>query len=279
MNLIRVIPAEGSFMPDLHIADTFHHMASHRPLVHHITNWVTIYQCAQVTRSWGCLPVMAHAAEEAAEMASLAGALVLNIGTLTPDLVDAMEKAARAAHAKGIPVVLDAVGAGATKLRTVECQALIDTGTISVIKGNAGEIATLAGVKAEVRGVESISSEGSVPDTARRLASAAKAVVVVTGKTDFVSDGARAWSLDYGHALMGKVVGTGCASSSTVGCFAATGGDLLEKCAMAMAAYGRSGELTAEEVHDAGRFWEVFYNKIEKLATRSEGLVLHAKEI
>lgn len=265
-------------MPDLHVTETFRHMAAHRPLIHHITNWVTIYQCAQVTRSWGCLPVMAHASEEVAEMAALSGALVLNIGTLTPDLVDAMEKAATAARKKGIPVVLDAVGAGATKLRTAECRDLIDQELVTVIKGNAGEIATLAGVKAEVRGVESISAEGSVPETARSLAKAAKAVVVVTGKVDHVSDGTRAWALEYGHPLMGRVVGTGCASSSTVGCFAATGGDLMEKCAMAMAAYGRAGELTAEEVREAGRFWDVFYGKIEKLASRSEGLILHAKE-
>jgi hydroxyethylthiazole kinase len=266
-------------MPDLHLTESFRHMAAHRPLIHHITNWVTIYPCAQVTRSWGCLPVMAHASEEAADMAGLASALVLNIGTLTPDLVDAMEKAASAARRKGIPVVLDAVGAGATKLRTVECRNLVDTGTVSVIKGNAGEIATLAGVKAEVRGVESISSEGSVSDSARLLAQAAKAVVVVTGKIDYVTDGSRVWALEYGHPLMGRVVGTGCASSSTAGCFAALGGDLMEKCAQAMAAYGRAGEMTAEEAHDAGRFWEVFYGKIERLVERSEGLVLHARDL
>lgn len=266
-------------MPELHFHEAFRAMADRKPLIHHITNWVTIYQCAQVTRSWGCLPVMAHAGEEVAEMAGLASALVLNIGTLTPDLVDAMEKAAQAAHRKGIPVVLDVVGAGATKLRTLESRRLAEQGIVSIIKGNAGEIATLAGVQAEVRGVESISAKEGPVETAKRLASVFKVVVVVSGKTDVVSDGKRTWAIEGGDPLMGKVVGTGCASSSTVGCFAAVGGDLFESAARGMAAFGRAGELTAKETGDAGRFWEILYGRIEHLTMISEGMVLHAKEV
>src|SRR3989338_2507989 len=108
-----------------------------KPLVHHITNWVTIYDCANMTRAFGALPVMAHAREEAAEMAAIASALVLNIGTLTPELVDSMIIAGRSANKKGIPVVLDAVGVGATKLRDNEALRLLKEIKINIIKGNS----------------------------------------------------------------------------------------------------------------------------------------------
>ena len=104
-----------------------------KPLVHHITNWVTIYDCAQVVKSFGASPVMAHAPEEVADMADMASALVLNIGTLTGELVAGMKLAARAANGKGIPVVLDVCGAGATPLRDRKCFELIDETKIGVI--------------------------------------------------------------------------------------------------------------------------------------------------
>lgn len=249
------------------------------PLIHHLTNWVTINDCAQATRHWGCLPVMAHAIEEVEEMAALAGALVLNIGTLTPELIEAMVKAAAAANKKDIPVVLDAVGAGATKLRTESCRRLLSQARIDIIKGNAGEIATLAGVQAEVRGVESIKVGGKAADFARELAKSSSAVVAVTGKTDIVSDGARTFALDYGHPLMGAVVGTGCVSSSTVGCFAAVGEDTTLAVAAALGAYGMAGERAAKKSKGPGDFFKKFFNEIAKMAADDAPLKIEAREI
>jgi len=256
-----------------------HEMRQRAPLVHHLTNWVTINDCAQVTRHWGCLPVMAHAIEEVEEMAAIAGALVLNIGTLTPGLIDAMAKAAVAANKKGIPVVLDAVGAGATKLRTESCRRLLHAARIDVIKGNAGEIATLAGVQAEVRGVESISTAGDAFDFARELAKDRNAVVAITGKTDIVSDGKRTFALDYGHPLMGRVVGTGCVGTSTLGCFAAVSPDLTLAAAAALGAYGIAGERAAKRSEGPGDFFKNFFNEIAKMARDETPLTVEAVEV
>ena len=160
-----------------------------KPLVHHLTNWVTIYDCANITRTVGALPVMAHAPEEVAQMTGIASALVLNIGTLTKDFIDAMIIAGKAANEKGIPIVLDAVGAGATDLRTEESKRLLEELDINILKGNAGEIGVLAGVEAEVKGVESISVGGDPKEIAASLAKAANATVVITGKDDIAGPG------------------------------------------------------------------------------------------
>ena len=116
-----------------------------KPVVHHLTNWVTIYDCANVVKVLGASPVMAHAPEEVVDMVQLAGALVLNIGTLTVPLVEAMKVAAKGANAKGIPVVLDVCGAGATPLRDQKSQELLDEVRIDIIKGNASEVARVSG--------------------------------------------------------------------------------------------------------------------------------------
>lgn len=235
-----------------HVARALAEVRAKRPLVHHITNWVTISECASITRAAGALPVMAHAAEEVEEMAGMAGALVLNIGTLTPELVDAMVKAGSAANAKGIPVVLDAVGAGATKLRTESAKRILSALKLAVIKGNAGEIATVAGAQAEVRGVESVSVVGNAADHARALAKSAGCTVVVTGATDIVTDSRRTFFVKNGHPRMGEVVGTGCMAASVIAAFCAVEPDSAKAAAYAMCAYGLAGEVAARDARGPG---------------------------
>ena len=135
---------------------TLRRLREQKPLVHQITNYVVMNETANATLALGALPVMAHAREEVEEMAALAGALVLNIGTLSPHWVDAMLAAGRAANERGVPVVLDPVGAGATRYRTETAKRILDEVDVTVLRGNAGEVATLVGVDAEMRGVESI---------------------------------------------------------------------------------------------------------------------------
>ncbi len=125
-----------------------------KPLVHHITNWVTIYDCANIVKAFGGSPVMAHAKEEAAEMSAIASSVVLNIGTLTPELVESMIISAKSANKKNIPVVLDVCGAGATKLRDESCLKIINSVKIDIIKGNASEIAKVAGKQVHTKGVD-----------------------------------------------------------------------------------------------------------------------------
>jgi len=266
-------------MTKLNAGETLKTMQEKSALVHHITNWVTINDCAQIVRHWGCLPVMAHAKEEVEEMVGLAGALALNIGTLTLELIESMLLAAKAANRKGIPVALDAVGVGATKLRTEQAHRLINEAKIDILKGNAGEIATLAGVEAEVRGVESISVGGDITGAARKLAARLGNIVAVTGAADIVSDGNLTLEVAYGHPIMGRVVGTGCISTSTVGCFVTTGKDYLRLTAEALACFGVAGERAAAKAMGPGDFIPNLYNQIIEMRRNPDALKLEAREI
>lgn len=216
------------------------------PLVHHITNWVTISDCAQIAKTLGASPVMAHAADEVAEMAALASAVVLNIGTLTGRTVASMKQAARAARRKPIPVVLDVCGAGATALRNRMTADLLETGAISIIKGNASEIAAVAGAQATTKGVDSGTVTGDLEALARDLARAQKACVVVTGAVDIVTDGARLLHVGNGHPMMAAVVGTGCMAATVIGTFAAVESDPVEAACAGLAVYEIAAEIAAE---------------------------------
>jgi len=145
---------------NLRPGESLRQIRERKPLVHQITNYVVMNETANATLALGALPVMAHAREEVEEMVGLAGALVLNVGTLSEHWIEAMLLAGKAANSHGTPVVLDPVGAGATRYRTDTVKRLLDELEVSVLRGNAGEVATLVGVKAEVRGVESIGAVG-----------------------------------------------------------------------------------------------------------------------
>src|SRR3982751_896423 len=169
--------------------DSLRRLRETKPLVHQITNYVVMNETANATLALGALPVMAHAREEVEEMVAIASALVLNIGTLSPHWVDAMLAAGRAANERNIPVVLDPVGAGATTYRTDTARRILDEVDIAVLRGNAGEVATLVGVQAEVRGVESIATTGASAELSRAAARQLGLVASVTGPVDHVSDG------------------------------------------------------------------------------------------
>jgi len=216
------------------------------PVVHHITNWVTIYDCAQVVKSIGASPVMAHEAAEIVEMTSIASALVLNIGTLTVELVEAMKLAAKTANEREIPVVLDACGAGATRLRDEKCLELLEEVRIDILKGNASEIARLAGQQVTTRGVDATDVASDLGALARQLARQRNLTLVITGKVDVVSNGVQTWCVRNGHQMMSSVVGTGCMAASVIGAFAAVDEDSAYAAASALACYGIAGELAAE---------------------------------
>ncbi len=170
-----------------------------RPLVHNITNYVVMNETANAILALGALPVMAHAKEEVREMVGLAGALVLNIGTLSEDWIEAMLLAGAEANARGVPVVLDPVGVGATPYRTETAKRILDTVDVAVLRGNAGEVATLVGVEAEVRGVESVGGVGDPAELAHEAARTLGVVASVTGAVDHVSDGERSVAVANGH--------------------------------------------------------------------------------
>src|SRR5918912_4379362 len=194
-----------------------------KPLVHQITNYVVMNETANATLAVGALPVMAHAREEVEEMVALAGALVLNIGTLSPHWFEAMLLAGRAASERGVPVVLDPVGAGATRYRTETARRILDEVRVTVVRGNPGEVANLVGRAAEVRGVESMRRGDE--ELARAAAQELGVVASVTGPVDHVSDGERVVAVANGHELLATVSGTGCISSAVTGCFVAVAED------------------------------------------------------
>jgi hydroxyethylthiazole kinase len=237
-----------------------------KPLVHQITNYVVMNETANATLALGALPVMAHAIEEVEEMASVAGALVLNIGTLSKDWIEAMLLAAAAANRVGVPIVLDPVGAGATRLRTDTAKRILDEAEIAVLRGNAAEVATLAGRAAEIRGVESIGSADSGVELAKAAAEALGCVVSVTGPVDHVSDGGHTIAVANGDALLGTVSGTGCMSTAITGCFLAVAGDRpLEAAAEALVAFGVAGEDAAVGAKGPGTFHAALYDALYNL--------------
>jgi hydroxyethylthiazole kinase len=237
-----------------------------KPLIHQITNYVVMNETANATLALGALPVMAHAQEEVEEMAAIAGALVLNIGTLSPHWVDAMLLAGRVANERGIPVVLDPVGAGATTYRTETAKRILDEVDITVLRGNAGEVATLVGVDAEVRGVESIATGGDPADLARQAGRQLGLVASVTGVVDHVSDGETVLAIENGHPLMATITGTGCMSSALTGCFLAVNRDApLDAAAEALVAFGVAGEDAAQGANGPGSFHVGLYDALAAL--------------
>ena len=225
-----------------------------KPVVHHLTNWVTIYDCAQAVKSLGASPVMAHAREEVADMVQIASALVLNIGTLTPEMIEAMKLAARGANGKGVPVILDVCGAGATALRDQKCLELLDDARINVIKGNASEIARVSGESVRTKGVDATEVAGDLAVLAGKLARRRNATVVITGKEDIVTDGQKTYLVGNGHVMMTQVVGTGCMAASVIGAFAAVERNLALAAACALVCYGVAGEIAAEKAAGPASF-------------------------
>ncbi len=237
-----------------------------RPLVHQITNYVVMNETANATLALGALPVMAHAPEEVEEMVGFAGALVLNIGTLSEHWVEAMLLAGKAANARGIPVVLDPVGAGATRFRTETAARILDEVDVTVLRGNAGEIATLVGVEAEVRGVESIGAGGEPADLAREAGRSLGLVAALTGPVDYVSDGETVVAVANGDPLLAAVTGTGCMSSALTGCFLAAKPEApLEAAAEALVAFGVAGEDAAAVARGPGSFHVALYDALAAL--------------
>jgi hydroxyethylthiazole kinase len=245
---------------------TLRRLRERKPLVHQITNYVVMNETANTTLALGALPVMAHAREEVEEMVRLAGALVLNIGTLSPHWVEAMLLAGKEANAVGVPVVLDPVGAGATTYRTETAKRILGEVDVAVLRGNQGEVATLVGVAAEVRGVESIETGGDPAELARAAAANLGVVASVTGAVDHVSDGRRSISVENGHPLLASVTGTGCMSSAITGCFlAAKRDDPLAAAAEALVAFGVAGEDAAHGAKGPGTFHVNLYDALAAL--------------
>jgi hydroxyethylthiazole kinase len=249
----------------LHTGADLRSLRERKPLVHQITNYVVMNETANATLALGALPVMAHAPQEVEEMAAAAGALVLNIGTLSDHWIQGMLLAGGAANRAGVPIVLDPVGAGATRYRTTTAHRLLDELEIAVVRGNAAEIATLAGQDAEIRGVEAV-GEAAGPELADAAARELGCVASVTGPVDHVSDGKRSYAVANGHVLLGTVSGTGCMATALTGCFLAVRPEApLEAAAEALVAFGVAAEDAAAAAKGPGTFHAALYDALAAL--------------
>ncbi len=236
-----------------------------KPLVHHITNFVVMNETANITLACGALPVMAHAKEEAAEMAGQASVLVLNIGTLWPDEVEAMKIAGRQANESGIPVILDPVGAGATAYRTRVSRELLDEIRISLVRGNVAEVGILVGLDAKIAGVEAAGRPGGEREAAVAFADKYGCVAVVTGPVDIVAEKGNVLSIANGHEMMSNVTGTGCMATTVIAAFAAVNDNMAEAAASGLAAYGLAGQIAASEAKGPGTFHALLYDAMANL--------------
>ncbi len=242
------------------------YIRDHKPLVHHITNFVVMNETANVTLCVGALPVMAHAQEEVEEMVSLASALLINIGTLYPEMVESMLLAGKEANRRGIPVILDPVGVGATRYRTDTALNILNQVKVAVVRGNAGEVSTLAGYQAEVRGVESLTDREDMDKIALELAARLGCVTAITGPVDYVSDGKQVITVHNGHALLGKVTGTGCMATTVIACFCTPGEPYLEGAVAGLSYFGIAGEIAAETAGShPGSFHVQLYDALHSL--------------
>jgi len=225
-----------------------------KPLIHNITNFVVMNSTANVLLAAGASPVMAHAVNEVEEMAGFAGALVLNIGTLTDVWVESMLLAGRRCSELKTPIVLDPVGSGATALRTRTAKRIIDETSVNVIRGNASEILSLKNDESKTKGVDSLHSVDEAAESAKILALELGSTLAITGPIDLVTDGRRVLRVANGHPLMPFVTGTGCSATAIIGAFLAVDNDLVTATATALAYYGLAGEKAGATANGPGSF-------------------------
>ncbi|MDH6357116.1 hydroxyethylthiazole kinase [Parabacteroides sp. PF5-9] len=215
------------------------------PLIHNITNYVVMNNTANGLLAIGASPVMAHAIDEVEEMAAIASAVVLNIGTLEESWVESMLIAGKTALNRQIPLILDPVGAGATSYRSNVCKQLMETCPPTIIRGNASEIMALWNNNGRTKGVDSIDSSDLALESAKALAAHTGAIVVISGQTDYITDGRQTEMVANGNTLMARVTGMGCTATAMVATFAAVNPNPLEASAHGMAIMGIAGEIAA----------------------------------
>lgn len=232
------------------------------PLVHNITNVVVTNVTANALLAIGASPIMAYAKEEMKDIITISDALVLNIGTLTKEVIDVMLLAGRYANEKDIPVIFDPVGAGASSLRNDASKEIISNIKLSIIRGNESEIANLNGIKLETKGVD---SKGRVEDKiglAKEFALKVSSTVCISGKEDVISDGKNVFSVKNGDEVLTKMTGSGCMSSSIMGAFAAIDRNYFKASLTGAVLVGICGELAALKSKLSGSFQTEFFNNL-----------------
>ncbi len=256
-------------MPGYEVMDVWESVQSIRkasPVVHNITNYVVMNSTANALLAIGASPVMAHAVEEMEEMVNIASALVVNIGTLSRDWIKAMFKAAERANARGIPVILDPVGAGATGFRTETAREFIRTFRPCLIRGNASEIMSVFENTGKTKGVDSTEASHDAVSAGRGINETYGSVVCISGETDYIIGTGRIIKVRNGHPMMTRVTGLGCTATALCGAFAAVNEDRTQAAAHAMAVMGIAGEMAAERASGPGTLQVGLYDALYNLS-------------
>ncbi len=229
-----------------------------KPLVHHITNYVTVNDCANITLAIGASPIMADAIEEVKEIVSISSALVINIGTLNSRTIESMIEAGKEANKKNIPVIFDPVGAGASSLRNNAIKNILDKVKINVIRGNISEIKYIMGQQSSSRGVDASeedlqNSDNNSAEIAQTVAKNLKCIVAITGAVDIITDSNTTIYIENGHKALSNITGTGCMCTSLIGSFCGAAPDLLlQGAAAALLSMGIAGEIAYEKAGKKG---------------------------
>lgn len=226
------------------------------PLIHNITNYVTVNDCANILLACGGSPIMADDVDEVEDITTICGGLNINIGTLNQRTIPAMHKAGKKANELGHPVILDPVGAGASTLRTKTALDLVENIRFTVIRGNISEIKTLAlgggttrGVDADVADVVTKENLEQMVTFAKEYAKNTGAVIAITGAIDIVADETHAYCIYNGHPMMSSITGTGCQLSAMIAAYVtANKENVLEATAAAVCAMGVCGEIAFERL-------------------------------
>lgn len=224
------------------------------PLVHNITNYVTVNDCANAVLAIGASPIMADDMREAADITAISSALVLNMGTLNQRTVDSMIAAGKKANELGIPVIFDPVGAGASMFRNETVERILTDIKISVLRGNLSEMSYIAGLDVNTKGVDSAEEDNKndAVMVAVKVAEIYDCVSAITGAVDVISDGKQVAKISNGHKMLSRVTGTGCMTSALVGAFAGVAKlngskDYYSAAIGGIASMGISGEIAYEK--------------------------------
>ncbi len=253
------------------LAECLANVKQKTPLVHAITNYVTINDCANVLLAVGASPAMCEAVDEVFEFSQISNALYLNIGTLTKEQEMAMYLAIRGAALKNVPVVLDPVGCAAIPKKLRFINRLKNFGPFTVIKGNMGEIKALAGLAAQVRGVDSLDDGNGGLEACQKLAREMNCVVAATGKTDIVTDGKRACLIGNGTEMFSRITGAGCMVGALAAAFCSVNHDHYQATVAALVTMNLAGELASESDggNQPGTFKAQFFDMLGRVGQKS----------
>ena len=224
------------------------------PIIHHITNMVTMNDCASLVKILGGFPLISHARQEVETMTKYSSALVLDIGTLTPHVVEAMKSSAVVANGMGIPVILDICGVGASRFRDEKSVEIITETRVDLIKGNIREIAKISGREIRLKSVSPVMVLGKAVELAVELSKQRKCTIVISGKSCVIAKGGKHFIVKNGHDMMSQVVGASSMGTAAIGAFAAVEKDLAKAAVAGLCCYRIAGELAGKESRGPASF-------------------------